>query len=99
MGSRSMPIHARRLAFGISSSSSTSRTRSTGMAKPMFSAAVFMTVLMPISSPWMFSSGPPELPRLMEASVWMRFEKRRSWACTSRCRPETMPSETVCSWP
>ena len=30
-----------------------------------------MRVLAPITSPSMLNSGPPELPRLMLASVWM----------------------------
>ncbi len=30
-----------------------------------------MAVLMPITSPFMSNSGPPELPLLMAASVWM----------------------------
>ena len=30
-----------------------------------------MAVLMPITSPFSLNSGPPELPRLMAASVWM----------------------------
>jgi hypothetical protein len=30
-----------------------------------------MAVLMPITSPFMLNNGPPELPLLMDASVWM----------------------------
>ena len=30
-----------------------------------------ISVLMPMTSPRVFSSGPPELPGLMEASVWI----------------------------
>ena len=30
-----------------------------------------IAVLMPMTSPSMLNSGPPELPRLMAASVWM----------------------------
>ena len=30
-----------------------------------------IAVLMPITSPSMLNSGPPELPLLMDASVWM----------------------------
>ncbi len=44
----------------------------TGMAKPMPWPAATMAVLIPITSPYMLSSGPPELPGLMEASVWMK---------------------------
>jgi hypothetical protein len=46
-----------------------------GMAKPMpelWSAPLeAIMVLMPMTSPWELSSGPPELPGLMAASVWM----------------------------
>jgi len=31
-----------------------------------------MAVLMPMTFPSMFSSGPPELPGLIDASVWMK---------------------------
>ena len=31
-----------------------------------------MTLLMPMSSPLRLMSAPPELPGLMEASVWMK---------------------------
>ena len=47
-----------------------------GMAKPMPIDPPLcekIAVLMPITSPLRFSSGPPELPGLMLASVWMKF--------------------------
>ena len=31
-----------------------------------------IAVLMPTTSPFMLNSGPPELPLLIEASVWMK---------------------------
>ena len=37
-----------------------------------------MAVLMPTTSPAMLNSGPPELPRLMAASVWMKSSRVRS---------------------
>src|SRR5581483_4412411 len=40
-----------------------------GIAKPMPWPVATMAVLMPMTSPRRFSSGPPELPGLMEASV------------------------------
>ena len=40
-----------------------------GIAKPMFSAVALVAVLMPITSPAALTSGPPELPELMAASV------------------------------
>ena len=45
-----------------------------GTAKPMPIEppdGEMIAVLMPITSPSRLNSGPPELPRLMAASVWM----------------------------
>jgi len=42
------------------------------MAKPMFCASPAMAVFMPTTSPSASTSGPPEFPWLMAASVWMR---------------------------
>ena len=50
-------------------SSITRRVMLLGMANPMPWPAVTMAVLMPTTSPSVLSSGPPELPGLMEASV------------------------------
>ncbi len=55
-----------------SSVAATFITLSTGMAKPMPWAPARTATLMPIISPSMFNSGPPELPGLMLASVWIR---------------------------
>ena len=47
---------------------------SEGTAKPMPiepPVGDMIAVLMPTTSPPMLKSGPPELPRLIEASVWM----------------------------
>ena len=54
------------------------RNESTGIAKPIFCASPRMAVLIPINSPRMFSSGPPLLPGLMLASVWIksRYDRR-----------------------
>jgi hypothetical protein len=43
-----------------------------GMAKPIPFPEATMAVLIPITSPAMLTSGPPEFPGLMEASVWMK---------------------------
>ncbi len=60
-----------------------------------------MAVFMPMTWPAMSTSGPPELPGLMAASVWM---KRWNWARSmlpapgssmARFLAETMPAETV----
>jgi hypothetical protein len=47
---------------------------STGTAKPtpaLVPVGLKMAEVMPITRPLLSSSGPPELPRLMAASVWM----------------------------
>ena len=47
--------------------------RSMGIAKPMPCAPPPMiAVATPTMSPSMLTSGPPELPGLIEASVWMK---------------------------
>ncbi len=56
----------------------TRRMRLTGMAKPMPRLLsevppVSIWALTPITSPERLSSGPPELPGLMAASVWMAW--------------------------
>ena len=48
---------------------------------------------MPITWPSMLNSGPPELPRLIAASVWMK-SSYGPWRM-SRPRAETMPAVTV----
>ena len=60
-------------------SSATRRTVETGTAKPMpmFPPLVVkIEVLMPMISPEVFSSGPPELPGLIAASVWITLSIR-----------------------
>ena len=55
--------------------SATTLTMLAGMAKPMPlepPAGDRMAVLMPTRRPSMSISAPPELPGLMEASVWMK---------------------------
>ena len=53
----------------------TSRAMLLGTAKPMPMyppERLAMAVLMPMTSPRRLTSGPPELPGLMAASVWMK---------------------------
>ena len=78
-----------------------------GMAKPspMLPAAVesvpgawAIAELMPMTSPAAFTSGPPELPGLIAASVWMALMKAVSAASpaeTGRLSALTMPVVTV----
>ena len=44
-----------------------------GIENPMPWPAATIAVLMPMTRPSRLSSGPPELPGLIEASVWMKF--------------------------
>ena len=55
-----------------------------------------MAELMPIRSPSMSTSAPPELPGLMAASVWMK-EPLSEMLVSVRFRAEMMPLVTV--WP
>ena len=71
------------------------RAMSIGMAKPMPFESVATAVLMPMTSPTASRSGPPLLPGLIAASVWMRL-LIRSPLSTVTLRPvaETMPLVT-----
>ena len=53
----------------------------------------------PISSPWMLSSGPPLLPLLMAASVWIRSVWEATGVRMRRSMPETIPWLTECQLP
>ena len=73
---------------------------STGTAKPMptepWPPPVAIWELIPITRPFASSSGPPELPGLIDASVWITsLIWKPSGAMISRWRPETMPVVTV----
>ena len=54
------------------------------LAEPMPAASSTRTVMIPITSPLALSSGPPELPGLIAASVWIRLKAfsptLQSWA-------------------
>ncbi len=70
---------------------------STGMAKPTPSLPPLieaMAVLIPMTRPSASASGPPELPGLMGASVWMSPVSVPSGVSSSRSRPEMMPAVT-----
>jgi hypothetical protein len=78
-------------------------TSSTGMAKPMPALAplgLAICVLTPISRPAESSSGPPELPGLMAASVWITPRMVRLLNDSiSRLSALTMPVVSVWSSP
>ena len=69
-------------------------------AKQMPWARLIMAVLMPTTSPAADTSGPPELPGLRAASVWMTSSiSRPEVARSDRPSAETMPAVTVDSKP
>src|SRR5438876_69571 len=51
-----------------------------------------MAVLIPMTSPRRFTSGPPELPGLIDASVWMKFSYV---AIPTSARPFALTTPTV----
>jgi hypothetical protein len=58
-----------------------------------------MAVLIPTRSPRELSSGPPELPGLIAASVWIIGTSMRPIVWRSRPMAETMPVVTVLERP
>ena len=80
------------------SSSSRSSTVLIGTAKPMpeFAArSLMMDVFIPMTSPRMFSSGPPELPGLIAASVCSISLVRPGTGRSGRASAEMTPTVTV----
>ena len=76
-----------------------------GIANPMPEPPATIAVLMPITSPCMFTRGPPELPGLIAASVW-RKSSNGPWpiwralalmipAVTVACRPNGEPTAST----
>ncbi len=79
----------------------TPRTMFTGIANPMPSTPRFfatMAVLMPMRAPLESTSAPPELPKLIGASVWMKSSRGAIPSCC-RLVALTMPCVTVCDRP
>src|SRR3954454_13767781 len=69
---------------------------STAIAKPMFCASCDPAELMPTTSPSSVSSGPPELPGLIAASVCTRWVKcSPSLVSIVRSSADTIPSVAV----
>ena len=73
-----------------------------GIEKPMPSLPpelLAMAVFRPTTSPRRFTSGPPLLPGLMAASVWMKFWSSSSSSPRSRlCRPLALTMPRVTLW-
>mmetsp|Transcript_5346 Transcript_5346/g.24692 ORF Transcript_5346/g.24692 Transcript_5346/m.24692 type:complete len:339 (+) Transcript_5346:1598-2614(+) len=95
LGSRTLP--------NSMSCGTTLCTRSTGIANPTPALApvlVKMAVLTPTSLPLASSSGPPEFPGLIAASVWIPpLIKLPAWLWIVRPRPDTTPVVRVWSNP
>ena len=64
---------------------------------PCWRASVKIAVLMPTTSPRTLSSGPPELPGLMAASVWSMSCERPSVMGKGRPMALITPTVTVCA--
>jgi hypothetical protein len=71
------------------------------MAKPTLVAATWVSlsataVLTPMTCPAALTSGPPEFPDEMAASVWISPSSTSSWLTDKvRSSAETMPAVTV----
>jgi len=66
------------------------------IARPMPSAFPRMTaVVIPTTSPLRSTSGPPELPGLMAASVWMAFGMETSGLDSWMRRPSALTTPLV----
>ena len=87
-----------RVTLPVRSCGSSSRTRLIGTAKPMPMLAMRLlriAVLMPMTSPRTFRSGPPELPGLIAASVCSMLTLRCGATLNGRLRPLITPTVTV----
>ncbi len=106
MGWYRNPIHGRASASPRSACSMIGRAMSIGIAKPMPLESVATAVFTPTTEPDASASGPPELPGLIAASVWIRllirvpFSTRmsRPLARRSRWLPRTSRCPTGCRW-
>ncbi len=76
------------------------RARLIGMLKPTPSLPPpleAIELLIPMTSPFMFTSGPPELPGLIAASVWRKSWFSTSWS-SSMCRPRALMIPWLTEW-
>ncbi len=96
MLTKRMPMYGRLSGWPATAWAMIGRAMSIGMAKPMPLLSVAIAVLMPTTLPPASSSGPPELPGLMAASVWIRLVS--GWLLPSvtieRPLADTMPLVT-----
>ena len=95
MLTKRIPMYGRLSGWPATAWAMIGRAMSIGMAKPMPLLPAAIAVLMPMTLPSASSSGPPELPGLIAASVWMRL--LRDWSPSvviERPLAETMPLVT-----
>ena len=62
---------------------------------PSTSVAEVLATVMPIKSPWLLNTPPPELPGLTAASIWIRFIVVPSLIVIARSSPLTTPTVSV----
>ena len=104
---RRAPNQKRPTDSPLSTSAKAWLTRLMGMAKPMPWAPICgrnVATLMPMRSPRKLMSGPPELPGLMAASVWIQSKvssspRERSSLGPRRARELKMPRLTEPAYP
>ena len=96
MLSKLMPRYGRASSWPATAWAMIGLAMSIGIAKPMPLLPEAIAVLMPMTLPSASSSGPPELPGLIAASVWMRLLRRLVEPSVVMVRPvaETMPDVT-----
>src|SRR6184192_721241 len=83
-----MPSHPRTTRPEAISWRMTSRAWLIGIENPIPWPAATIAVLMPITLPSRFRSGPPEFPGLIDASVWMKFSYVAADAVARRRRDD-----------
>jgi hypothetical protein len=98
--SAAMPIWARRTRPWAMNSDTANTAVLDATAKQMPWARLIMAVLMPTTSPALETSGPPELPGLSAASVWITSSiSRPPTERSERPSADTTPAVTVDSKP
>src|SRR5664280_1233243 len=95
-----IPTHGRTSFWPASACSVSGRATLIGIAKPIPWADPAIAVSIPMTAPLTSTRGPPLLPGLMAASVWIRSSSRLVVSEIERSTPETTPVVTVPGyWP
>ena len=90
-----MPIHGRASGWPAMACCMIGLAMLIGIAKPIPWAFEATAVLMPMTAPVASTSGPPLLPGLIAASVWIRLLIEPVSVSMLRPVAETMPAVTV----